>query len=65
MSLLDPVPEKVPPAELAAALDAALLRLTGGPVRTLPLAGAALAAALYAAGYDVVRQAPPSRQLTL
>jgi hypothetical protein len=65
MPLIDPLPEKVPYEEVAATLAEAALRLSGGPARSLPLSGAALAAALYAAGYVVVREAAPRRQLTL
>jgi hypothetical protein len=65
MTLFDPLPETVPHDELAATLDDALLRLSGGPARSPSRTGVALAAPLYAAGYSVVRQAAPRQQLML
>jgi hypothetical protein len=62
MTLLPLQPEPVPLEDVATLLAHAILRLPGGPP---PATGAYLAASLYAAGWRVVRDAPPNSQLTL
>jgi hypothetical protein len=64
MPLFPPLPEPVPFDEIAAALDAATLRMRGGPMAAVLVSGRQLAAALEDAGFRVVRAAP-DRQLTL
>jgi hypothetical protein len=65
MAILPHVPEQVPLEEVAAVLAAAASRVRGGPPALIDASSRQLAAALEAAGYRVVRDAAPSRQLTL
>ena len=62
MPMPHPLPEPVPFEEVAAVLDEAAVRAGGGPPQSIPAAGWHLAAALDAAGFCVVRLAPPGRQ---
>ena len=65
MALLQPVPELVSFEEVAAVLDEAAIRARGGPPYAINAAGWHLAAALDAAGFQVIRAPAPSAQLTL
>jgi hypothetical protein len=65
MPLLDPRPEPVPLEEVAAVLAHAAARVPGGPPAMITASGRQLAAALQDAGYRVVRDQAPTRQLTL
>ena len=65
MAILSPVPEPVPLEEVAAVLAAAASRVRGGPPALIDVNSRLLAAALEAAGFRVVRNAEPTRQLTL
>jgi hypothetical protein len=65
MTLLPLQPEPVPLEDVATLLAHAILRLPGGPPCATPATGAYLAASLHAAGWRVVRDAPPNSQLTL
>jgi hypothetical protein len=62
--LVPPAPEPVPFEEVAYTLAEAARRVPGGPPALVTASGRHLAAALEAAGYAVVRQARPDRQLT-
>jgi hypothetical protein len=64
MPLPPPVPEPVPFDEVANVLAEAASRVRGGPPALVGASGRHLAAALDAAGFQVVRAAP-SAQLTL
>ena len=65
MPLLPLVPEPVSFEEVAAILDEAVLRTSGGPPYVIGAAGWHLAAALDAAGFRVVRAPADARQLAL
>jgi len=65
MSLFPPVPAPVPFEEVADVLAAAASRVSGGPPALITASGRQLAAALEAAGFQVVRDAANGGQLTL
>ena len=65
MPILPAIPEPVPFDEVAAVLATAAGRVRGGPPALIEASSRQLAAALEAAGFRVVREAAPSRQLTL
>jgi hypothetical protein len=65
MPLLPALPEPVPFDEVASVLAQAARRVPGGPPALIEAGGRHLAAALDAAGFRVVRDAPPGAQLTL
>ncbi len=65
MALLPPMPDPVPFEEVAAVLARAASRVRGGPPSMVTASGHQLAAALEQAGFRVVRDAAPGRQLTL
>lgn len=54
MPLLPIPPQPVPFDEVAAALEAAVLRARGGPMAAVMVSGRALAAALEAEGWRVI-----------
>ncbi len=60
-----PLPELVPFDEVVAVLEAAARRVPGGPPALIAAGSRHLAAALEVAGFRVVRNAAPCRQLTL
>jgi hypothetical protein len=64
MPLVPPLPDPVPFDEVADVLDRATLRARGGPMAASLVTGRQLAAALDAAGFEVVR-IRPSAQLSL
>ncbi len=64
MPLFAPSPEQVPFDEVAEVLAAATRTVIGGPPALIGASGRHLAAALDAAGFQVVRAAPGA-QLTL
>ena len=65
MSLLQPLPEPVPLEEAAAVLDRVARQARGGPMAAVLLDSRQLVAALEAAGFQITRREPSSRQLTL
>jgi hypothetical protein len=65
MPLVEPAPDHVPFEEVAAVLADAACRVTGGPPAMIAAGGRHLAAALEAAGFRVIRDTAPGRQLTL
>jgi hypothetical protein len=65
MPIVQPLPETVPFDDVAAVLAQSASRVPGGPPALITASGRQLAAALEAAGFRVVRDAPPSAQLTL
>ena len=65
MPLLEPLHDPVPFEEVAAVLADAASRVPGGPPALIGASSRQLAAALEAAGFQVVRRASPSAQLTL
>jgi hypothetical protein len=65
MPLLPPLPDPVPFEEVAAVLARAASRVPGGPPVMVTASGRHLAAALEAAGFQVVRAPASGRQLSL
>jgi len=65
MSILQTQPVRVPLDEVAKVLAEAAARAAGGPPTLILATGWQLATALEAAGFQIVRDAPPERQLTL
>jgi hypothetical protein len=64
MPLIQPLPASVPFEEVADVLADAAARVTDGPPALVTASGRQLAAALETAGFRVVRDVAPGRQLT-
>ena len=65
MPMLQPLNDPVPFEDVAAVLAEAASRVPGGPPALIHASSRHLAAALDAAGFQVMRRAPPGPQLTL